>query len=230
MIDIIFLSYDETNAEKNWHSLRERFPHAQRVHGVKGVKNAHQQAAQLARSDFFFIVDGDNVIHPDFNFQVAFPMEKDTLYVWRCLNPVNDLVYGFGGVKLYNKFLLLELQRPTSVDVATTVAPKYKPVFVTASTTAFNSSDFEAWRGAFRESLKLTMNVLNNTGDKASRERLETWCARGSDRPHGEWCVRGAQQGRQYAETHQQQHENLSLINDFDWLKTQFFEVINRAL
>jgi hypothetical protein len=220
--DIIFLSYDETNAEKNWHALRARFPHAQRVHGIKGVKQAHQKAAQLAQSDFFFIVDGDNEIHDAFSFEVSFPVEKDTLYVWRCLNPVNDLVYGFGGVKLYNKFLLLELQKPTSVDVATSVAPKYKPVFTTASTTAFNASSYEAWRGAFRESTKLTINVHSGTGDKASLGRLESWCQQGANRPNGKACLLGAQQGQQYALSNLHNHEKLSLINDFDWLKSYF--------
>jgi hypothetical protein len=222
MNDIIFLSYDETNAEKNWHALRCRFPHAQRVHGIKGVKQAHQKAAQLARSEFFFIVDADNEIHDDFSFEVSFPVEKDTLYVWRCLNPVNDLVYGFGGVKLYNKFLLLELQRPTSLDVATTVAAKYKPVFMTASTTAFNSSPYEAWRGAFRECTKLTINVHGGKGDKESQKRLDNWCQQGADRPNGPACMHGARQGQQYALANLNQHENLSLINDFDWLKSYF--------
>lgn len=222
MLDIIFLSYDETNAEKNWQALQKRFPNAQRVHGVKGVKAAHQQAAVLSSSDFFFIVDGDNVIHDDFNFTVDFVPEKDTLYVWRCQNPVNDLVYGYGGVKLYNKFVLLDLNKPTSIDVATTVAVKYKPIMVSASTTVFNSTPFEAWRGAYREAVKLTMNVLQNVGDRASNERLNAWCTMGSGRLNGNWCLKGANQGKAFAMKYARSPEQLALINDFDWLRSQW--------
>lgn len=222
MMDIIFLSYDETNAERNWLALQERFPHARRVHGVKGVKAAHQQAAALSSGDFFFIVDGDNVIHEDFKFTLDFKPEKDTLYVWRCKNPVNDLVYGYGGVKLYNKFVLLELNKPTSIDVATTVAVKYKPVMVAASTTVFNATAFEAWRGAFREAVKLTMNVLQNRGDKASNERLQSWRTLGADRLNGNWCLKGANQGHAFALAHAQNPNELARINDFDWFRTQW--------
>ena len=34
--DIIFLSYDEPNAEKNYADLLSKFPWAKRVHGVEG--------------------------------------------------------------------------------------------------------------------------------------------------------------------------------------------------
>lgn len=222
MLDIIFLSYDESNAEKNWLALQSRFPHAQHVHGIKGVKNAHQKAAELSRSDYFFIVDGDNSIVPTFDFTIDFETDKNTLYVWRCLNPVNELIYGYGGVKLYNKFLLLESNKQTSIDVATTVAKVYKPVFVTGSVTNFNATPYEAWRGAFRESVKLAVNVIKDVGDKASLDRLQTWCSKGADSFNGEWCLKGANQGRNYGERYYSDNEKLSLINNFDWLKTHY--------
>ena len=220
MLDIIFLSYDETNAEANWIELQRRFPHAQRLHGIEGVKNAHRRAAELSRTDFFFVVDGDNSILPSFNFEVPFEPHQNSLYVWRCLNPVNDLVYGYGGVKLYNKFLLLNLNKPTCIDVATSVATVYVPVFVTASVTNFNSSAYEAWRGAFRECVKLTRNTIKNPNDRHSAERLQAWCSLGKERIHGTWSLKGANQGRLFAEIHHANSEKLSLINDFAWLKS----------
>ena len=39
--DVVYLSYDEPNAEKNWADLKSKAPRATRVHGVKGVDAAH---------------------------------------------------------------------------------------------------------------------------------------------------------------------------------------------
>ena len=40
--DIIFLSYDEPNAEKNYADLCSKVPWAKRVHGVHGSDAAHK--------------------------------------------------------------------------------------------------------------------------------------------------------------------------------------------
>ena len=48
MYDIVFISYQEINAEENWHRLKSRFPMTKRVHGVKGIHNAHIEAATKA--------------------------------------------------------------------------------------------------------------------------------------------------------------------------------------
>ena len=69
-IDIIFLSYDEPNADDNWHKLKDRYPHAKRVHGIKGIWEAHCECAKVSRSDHFFLVDGDNEILPEFDFEL----------------------------------------------------------------------------------------------------------------------------------------------------------------
>ena len=64
--DIIYLSYDEPNAEKNYADLCKKIPWAKRVHGVKGSDAAHKACAELSESDRFITVDGDNIINPDF--------------------------------------------------------------------------------------------------------------------------------------------------------------------
>ena len=34
--DVVYISYDEPNAERNWADLLSKCPWAKRVHGVKG--------------------------------------------------------------------------------------------------------------------------------------------------------------------------------------------------
>lgn len=222
MTDIFFLSYMESNADSNWEKLRARFPCAQRLHGIRGVKNAHQKIAEAARSSFFFVVDGDNDILDDFNFVPPESPQQNTLYVWRALNPINELCYGFGGIKLYNKWLLLENQQSSSVDVATSIAPIYVPVPTIASTTRFNPTALESWRGAFREAAKLTLNTLKHPGDSASRARLHVWKTKGDQQPFGKECILGANMGHHYAITNVTNEAALLRINDFEWLNSHY--------
>ena len=68
--DIIYLSYDEPNAEKNYADLCKIVPWAKRVHGVDGSDAAHKACAKLSETDRFITVDGDNRIREDFLNQV----------------------------------------------------------------------------------------------------------------------------------------------------------------
>ena len=68
MYDIVFISYQETNADENYSLLKEKFPSVKRVHGVKGIHQAHIAAAKKCFTKMFWIVDGDAVIANDFDF------------------------------------------------------------------------------------------------------------------------------------------------------------------
>jgi hypothetical protein len=62
MYDIVFISYNEVQADTNWNSLKSRFPYAKRVHGVKGIHQAHVAAANKAFTDMIWIVDADAIV------------------------------------------------------------------------------------------------------------------------------------------------------------------------
>lgn len=216
--DIIFLSSFETNADENWSLLSSRFPRAKRVHGVRGILQAHQEAARKSDSHYFFLVDGDNRILRDFQFALPESLDPRSIYVWRCLNPANDLVYGFGAVKLYNKSLLLHDQHGKVSDLATTVAHNYQIIHEVASETHFFATAREAWRGSFRECAKLARNPESQLENHVTRTRLETWCSRVNDVPHASWILRGAKMGREFGDS----KESLTRINDYDWLNQTF--------
>ena len=65
-IDLIFISYDEPNADLNYADLLNKAPWAKRVHGVKGSDQAHKAAAELSNTDWFITVDGDNIVDEKF--------------------------------------------------------------------------------------------------------------------------------------------------------------------
>ena len=55
--DIIFLSYDEPNAEQNYTDLLTKVPWAKRVHGVEGSDAAHKACAELSETKHFVTVE-----------------------------------------------------------------------------------------------------------------------------------------------------------------------------
>jgi hypothetical protein len=222
--DIIFISYNETNADANFASLKERFPMAQRVDGVKGIHQAHIAAAKKAFTRMFWVVDGDAQIVDTFNFD--YEVDKyslDCVHVWRSQNPINDLIYGYGGVKLLPRSMTVNMDT-SKPDMTTSISSKFKAVKVLSNITAFNTDEYSAWRSGFRECAKLSSKVIDRQKDGETDERLETWCTVGADRPFGEYAIAGAIAGRSYGESHRGDIEALRKINDFEWLKERFNE------
>ena len=225
--DIVFISYAEPNADKNYELLKQRYPHAKRVHGVKGIHQAHIEAAKLANTDMFWVVDGDAEILDSFNFdyQIAYYDidGKDTVHVWRSFNPVNNLVYGYGGVKLLPTELTLNMNTQTS-DMTTSISDKFKAVPEMSNSTVFNTDAFSSWKSGFRECCKLASRSISRQIDNETEFRLNAWCTRGADKDYGREAILGARQGREYGELNKNNPEALNLINDFEWLYNLFKE------
>lgn len=222
MYDIVFISYQEPNAEENWQRLKYRFPFAKRVHGVKGIHRAHIAAANKCFTSMFWVVDGDAVILDDFNFDYT-PTYLDYVYVWRSQNPVNDLQYGNGGVKLLPRHLV-EKMDTSNPDMTTSISTKFKPVLEVSNITAFNTDPFNTWKSAFRECCKLSSKVIDRQKTDETDERLSAWCTKGSDKPFGKFAIAGALAGAQYGSLYAGNLEMLKQINDFDWLREKFKE------
>ena len=178
MLDIIFISYDEPNAEKNWRSIKARFPHAQRVHGVDGIANAHIAACKKANTKFFYVVDGDAEVLDTFKFDYK-PPEYDAEYVhiWHAFNPAIGIDYGYGGVKLFNKTFFKNIT--SQLDFTTTLAKGIKMMDEIACITRFNSDQIRSFRGAFRETVKLYITSIDMTKPeneiREARMRLTAW-------------------------------------------------------
>ena len=219
MYDIVFISYQEPSADENYAALKERFPMAKRVHGVKGIHQAHIAAAKKCFTKMFWIVDGDAVIENTFNFDYEVPQHQlDHVHVWRAKNPINGLVYGYGGVKLFPRLLTKNMDT-SKPDMTTSISEKFIAVQEVANITAFNTSPFETWKGAFRECAKLSSKIIDRQKNNETEQRLETWCTKGSEERYGSYAVNGANAGREFGISNR---SNISLINDFDWLKEQF--------
>ena len=216
MFDIVFISYNETNAEENLARLKERFPLVKHVKGVTGIHQAHIAAAKRVFSPMFWVVDADAIVLDSFNFNYEVTKEEyDIVHVWRSRNPINNLEYGYGGVKLLPKQLTLQMDT-TSTDMTTNISARFKAMEEVSNITAFNTDPFSTWRSAFRECCKLA--VINN---EESISRLHQWCTINDAVPYGYYAYLGALAGKLYGQKNASNKEALCKINDFTWLKDQ---------
>lgn len=219
MYDIVFISYNETDADTNYSALKSRFPMSKRVHGVKGIHQAHIKAAKKCFTKMFWVVDADAQIVDDFNFDYVVPDHQlDHVHVWRSKNPINDLEYGYGGVKLLPRRLTLKMDL-TKSDMTTSISENFKSMDQISNVTAFNTDPFNTWKSAFRECAKLASKTIDRQNEDETNERLKTWTTVGHDREFGEYAIRGARAGMEFGLSNS---NNIFLINDFEWLHEQF--------
>lgn len=234
MLDVFMLTFGEPEADDNFELLQETAPNAKRIDNVKGLLQAHQACAEEANTEYFYVCDADAQMTENFAFKFtpsslreAYPGVKETecVFTYRAHNPINDLVYGNGALKLFPKKNLLAVTE-FKVDMTTSIGAIFKPKYEIANVTAFNTDPFNTWRSAFREGTKLSSNIVDNNKQIDDAYRLEVWCTRGEGRPYGDYAMLGAQQGKDFGNRYRDNTQALQKINDWEWLQ----ETFNKAL
>ena len=217
--DIFFLSCGEPFAENHFQLLKNRFPFVRRIDGVKGIYAAHKVAAITSSTEYFWVVDADVLVSDQFyfNYKVQ-PQEFDVVHIWHSRNDINDAVYGNGGIKLLPKFLF-DIEHIGKVDITTSLSDQIKILPEVAAIHTIGKNPYVAWRSAFREAVKLTLQ-----DDVDSRARLQTWMTKGLSKSNGGYAVLGAKAGNKYALSNSLDTLKIAKINDYAWLHSQFKE------
>jgi hypothetical protein len=231
---VVFLSYDEPNADQNYNQLLTFIPWAERVHGVKGSDAAHKACANLATTDRVVIVDGDNyMVRGGFLDQTVEILDNtidldNSVISWPSINTINDLVYGNGGIKCWARNTLLNMRTHESADPNNSRAQidfcwdiNYIPLDCAYTKIHNNSTPFQAWRAGFREGVKMSLDQgtkIENLSDlpKGNLKRLLVWTMVGADVEFGHWAMLGARQGcymTQFTDW------NYVSVRDFDYLE-----------
>jgi len=232
--DIIYLSYDEPNAEKNYADLLTKAPWAKRVHGVEGSDAAHKACAELSETDRFITVDGDNIIRSDFLQQEVIIDDNSELATsvisWCGKNAINGLLYGNGGLKCWPKQHVLDMRTHENAEEGNIAAQvdfcwdlKYIQQNSCYSDVYNNATPQQAWRAGFREGVKMSLD----RGAKPSVEdflkghwknlhRLWIWLMIGSDIENGLWAIYGAREGLVK-----------TMLTDWDYVNVRDFEYLN---
>ncbi len=230
--NIVYISYDEPNAEENYRDLLNKFPKAKRVHGMKGFDRAHRKAADLVTTEHLFIIDGDNRVTRDFSDLKLQNLNPNYVYSWAAKNVINGLIYGNGGIKLWPKKLLLNLDcHDSGKNTDWCFQLPYFQMNDYYSYSYCNASPFQAFRTGFREGVKL---CLNSNGERqlvgkngmgviapVNLRRLITWLTVGIDVVNGIYAIFGARLG--VFKTLTEKDFNPHLISNYEWLK-QYWE------
>ena len=233
--DIIYLSYDEPNAEKNYADLLTKAPWAKRVHGVEGSDAAHKACAKLSETDRFITVDGDNIINPNFLQQELDLTNHENLdqsvISWCGRNIINGLMYGNGGLKCWPKEYVLNMRTHENADPDNAAAQvdfcwdlKYIQQNSCYSDVYNNATPQQAWRAGFREGVKMALDQ----GVKPSKEkflqghwknlhRLWIWLMVGADVENGLWAIYGAREGLVK-----------TMLTDWDYVNVRDFKYLNQ--
>jgi hypothetical protein len=207
--DIVFLSYDEPNADVHYADLLTKAPWAKRVHGVKGSDAAHKAAAALSDTEWFITVDADNIVHTEF-FDLDLDMSdpKIQVYGWCGRNSVNGLRYGNGGLKIWKKEFVLNMRtHEASVSDRGQVdfcwEEGYRNFPRVYSDSIITGSPFQAWRAGFREGVKMTLLNGVRVPPQEIKERiwwhnihrLRMWSTVGAHEEHGLYAILGTRMG-----------------------------------
>ena len=204
--DIVFISYDEKNADLNYKILKDRFPRAKRVHGVQGNVNAYKEAAKLSGTPWYYAVFPKTEIDPEFNFDYH-PnyLETPGHYIFNAHNRITDYAYGHGGVKMYHVKTTIEIEN-WGYDFTMS-----SPVITIPVNSCYlePATAYEAWRTSFREVLK-----LKNDNSIEGKYRLHRWLAAGHGE-FGEYSKEGAAAALQY-------NGDTEFANSWEWLRQQF--------
>jgi hypothetical protein len=240
--DIIYLSYDEPNAEKNFADLCAKVPWAKRVHGVKGSDAAHKACAELSETDRFITIDGDNIIDAKFlNQEYDLDDHEDVhwnrevnfdqcVVSWTARNTINGLMYGNGGIKCWPKEKVLNMRTHENADPDNIHAQvdfcwdlQYIQMNTCYSEIMNNATPQQAWRAGFREGVKMALDrgikptkedFLN--GHWKNLHRLWIWLMVGADVENGMWAIYGARKGL-----------FLTMCTDWDYVNVRDFEYLN---
>jgi len=233
--DIIYLSYDEPNAEENYADLCSKVPWAKRVHGVEGSDAAHKACARLSDTDRFITIDGDNRIDENFlNQELDFSKHEhleSSVISWVAQNQINGLKYGNGGIKCWPKNFVLNMKTHENADPNNKQAQvdfcwdvKYIQMNGCYSTIYNNATAQQAWRAGFREGVKMALDrgskldspeALRNSHWK-NLHRLYIWTMIGADVENGLWAIYGARKGL-----------FLTMCTDWDFVQVRDFEYLN---
>ena len=236
--DIVYLSYDEPNAEKNYADLLVKVPWAKRVHGVDGSDAAHKACARLSETDRVIVIDGDNTIRSEFlkqeiNFKDEVELDKSVIS-WGARNTINGLIYGNGGIKCWPTQLVLDMKThenaesknaKTQVDFCWDI--NYIQIDNCMSDVHNNATPQQAWRAGFREGVKMGLlegskadNIVTQVHWK-NFQRLLVWMHVGLDVINGDWAVYGARQGCYMTNCTDWDYVN---VRDFKWLNKYWTE------
>ena len=217
-LDIVFFSNGEICADENYaHLLKitRGLPNRIiRIDGINGRVKSQHAAANSSDTSWYFLVNAKLKVSITFDFS----WQPDRLqipkhYIFHATNPVNGLVYGHQAIVANNKKLTLE-NFGNGLDF--TMDSEHEVVPVNCGIGMFNSSEWDTWRTAFRECIK-----LKASDSEESQKRLNAWLTIGIGE-FSNYSIEGAKDAVEYYDKVNGDFEKLKLSYDWPWLRTYY--------
>ena len=217
-LDIIFFSNGEASADKNYEHLL-KITHGlpnkvTRIDGVNGRVKSQHAAANNSDTAWYFLVNAKLKVSAKFDFS----WQPDRLqipkhYIFHATNPVNGLVYGHQAIVANNKKLTLD-NFGTGLDF--TLDSEHEVVPVNSGIGMYNSSEWDTWRTAFRECIKLKASKTEE-----NQIRLNTWLTVGLGEFY-QYSLQGAKHAVEYYDEVNGDFDKLRLSYDWDWINCYY--------
>jgi hypothetical protein len=218
--DVIFISYDEPEADMNWLKLKQSCERAQRLHGITGMEKAFVEAAKISTTPWFFAVFAKTELVPsfDFSFRPDY-MQQPKHYIFYSENRANKLVYGEMAIIMYNCNLILQNQnKEFGLDYTMSFPHEVVPILSTYGN--FDTSPYHAWRTAFRETAKLAYFESENPSVEGAY-RLKTWLLH-AEGPYADWVLKGSADGFDFFKASAGDLKILKQSFSWQWLRDRF--------
>lgn len=219
-MDIFFISFNESSCEDNWKQTLKFHPNAIRIHGVKGIDRVHLTCNQLSTTDYFWTIDGDNFLTEALEY--TDPVDVD-LIMFKAVDPLHDSLTLLGGVKLWKKDSMVN-KTMNKGDFCLNATNNKKVVDKAYSITAYNSSEFDAWKTSFRHCVKLMSIIFRS---RPNAKNIDTYInqwksCKNIDRKNAVWSYRGYLDAKRYVSRYDENLDKLYKINDYEWLVYYF--------
>lgn len=223
--DIVFISYDEPQADENFEIIKNKFPQTKRVHGVEGMEHALRAAAEVSSTAWFFAVFAKTRLHEDWDFSfVPDRWQAPKQYIFNALNASNGLCYGHMGIILYHKESVLQSKAWEDIGgMDFTMSFDTESIPLLSVYGEFAVTPYQAWRTAFREVSKLCQWQLDEPSVETDY-RIHVWRTHATG-SNAEWVLRGANDGADFFYKNITNTDLLKQAFRWQWLKQYFVEL-----
>jgi hypothetical protein len=216
--DIVFISNGESNAEQNYKrlSLLPKENRMVRVDNINGRAAAYHAAAEASTTPWFFAVFAKLEVDVDFDWTwQPDRMQQAKHYIFHARNPVNGLVYGHQAMIAYNRQLVLD---NPGVGLDFTLDSPHEVVPILSGQARYDTSEWSAWRTAFREVLKLKASLP----DVENEYRISQWLTH-TLRACSRMSVAGAEDALEYYDEVGGDFDQLKKSYEWEWLASYAF-------
>lgn len=222
--DIFFISYNESNQEKNWARVRELHPDAIRLHGITGIDVVHNTCNSLSNTDWFWTVDGDNWLTQPLCWSTL-PSPEIDLVMFKATDPITGGLTSLGGVKLWHKDHMVNTDMSKGDFCLNATKEKELPE-VAFSITNYNATPYEAWKTSFRHCVKLLSVIIQSRPLAANTSKyIDHWrdiVIHDNGTNNAKWCSQGYIDAGKYVRHCGLRTNELYKINDYEWLREYF--------